>query len=935
MGALDRRACHAPLGGPHRPAARRPGRSSGSITGPRMRPPFVDHEYPAEFVGDVVLRDGATVHVRPVRSGDQARLQEFLEGLSGRSRWFRFFSEASDLVRATRDAVAVDYRDRFGLVALGGPDAAVVGHAQYVRSGPAEAEIAFAVADAHHGRGLATVLLAHCAERAHASGIDVLEAHVLAENRRMLEVFRESGFPTRTRTEHGTLHLELPSSLSPEVVARFEERERVAAAAAVRRVLEPTSVAVVGASRHRGTVGGELLHNMLAGGFAGPVYAVNPSARSVQGLPAFRSVGEIPGHVDLAVVAVPARDVVDTARDCARNGVGAIVVVSAGFAEGGDDGVARQAELLAVCRAGGMRLVGPNCLGVLNTSVGLDATFAPGLPAPGHVGFLSQSGALGLSIMERSAELGLGISQFVSAGNKADLSGNDFLQYWELDPATRLVLLYLESFGNPRRFTRVARRVSGVKPIVAVKSGRSRAGARAASSHTGALVASSDVTVDALFQQAGVIRTDTLAELFDAAALLSRQPLPRGPRVAILTNAGGPGIMCADACEAAGLELPRLPAAARDDLASFLPAEASLHNPLDMIASAQARDYERALDVLARSGAYDAVIAIFIRPLGTRTADVVRALEGASRRVVEELPVLAVMMSGLEASVGEGTLPRFHFPEEAVRALSHAVRYRAWRDRPDDSPPELHGVRRERAARRLGTAAAGGARWLDATETAELFSDYGLPIVESRTAATPEDAARVAEALTCPVVLKAVAPELLHKTDAGAVVLGLEGADAVASAAHDMAARLDAAGHGPVTFLVQRLAEPGVEMLVGVASDPLFGPVVACGAGGVTAELERDVAVRLPPVTPREAGDMVGSLRCAPLLDGYRGAERADRTALEDIVVRVAALAETHPEIVELDCNPVIVSAGGACIVDARVRVAPAPPVKPWPSVAD
>ena len=549
------------------------------------------------------------------------------------------------------------------------------------------------------------------------------------------------------------------------------------------------------------------------------------------------------------------------------------------------------------------------------------------------MGFLSQSGALGLAIIERAGDLGLGLSQFVSAGNKADLSGNDFLRYWEQDSATDVVLLYLESFGNPRRFARVARRVSAVKPIVAVKSGRSRAGARAASSHTGALVAASDVTVDALFRQAGVIRTDTLAELFDAATLLTRQPLPRGPRVAILTNAGGPGIMCADACAAEGLELPGLPAAARDELASFLPAEASLHNPLDMIASAQARDYERALAVLARSGAYDAVIAIFIRPLATRTSDVVRALDGASRRAGGEIPVLAVMMSGLDGPVGEGSLPRYRFPEEAVRALAHAVRYRAWRDRPDEPAADLHGVRRERAAQRLGAAAAGGARWLDASETEALFADYGLPIVASRTAATPEDAGRAADELDGGVVLKAVAPKLVHKTDAGAVALGLEGHDAVAGAAREMAARIGSAGHDPVTFLVQRLAAPGVEILVGVASDPLFGPVVACGAGGVTAELERDVAVRLPPVSGREAAEMVGSLRCAPLLDGYRGAPRADRAALEDIVVRIAALAETHPEILELDCNPVIVSPDGAWIVDARVRIGPAPPVKPWPSV--
>jgi acetyl coenzyme A synthetase (ADP forming)-like protein len=889
--------------------------------------------YPAEFEADVALRDGGTVQVRPVQAQDEDALRAFLEGLSDRSRWFRFFSQASDLSRAAHDAADVDYRDRFGLVALAGPEPTVVGHAQYVRSGPEQAEIAFAVADSHQGHGLGTVLLAHLAARAHASGIEVLEADVLAENRRMLEVFRESGFPVRTKTSQGTSHLELPCSLSPEAVERFEARERVAAVAAVRRVLEPASVAVIGASRHRGTVGGELLHNLLAGGFAGPVFPVNPSATKVQGVPAFAGVDAIPGRIDLAIVAVPAAHVLDVARACARNEVGALVVVSAGFAEVGKAGAVRQEELVGICRSAGMRLVGPNCLGVLNTAVGLDATFAPGVPTAGKVGFLSQSGALGLSIIERAAGLGLGLSSFVSAGNKADLSGNDFLQYWEQDGATDLVLLYLESFGNPRRFARVARRVSRVKPIIAVKSGRSRAGARAASSHTGALVASSDVSVDALFEQAGVIRTDTLGELFDTATLMTRQPLPRGRRVAILTNAGGPGIMCADACEAEGLELPALPAPVRDALAGFLPSEASLRNPIDMIASAQARDYERALEVLARSGAYDAVIAIFIRPLATRTADVVRALEGASRRACGDVPVLAVMMSELEAPVGEGAVPRYRFPEEAVRALTHAARYRAWRDRPDDPPADLGGVRRERAAHLLGAAAAGGARWLEPQEVAEVLGCYGLPMVESRDAATAHEAGSVADELGGTVALKAVATTLVHKSDAGGVTLGLEGGDAVAEAADEMATRLGAAGHESVTFLVQQMVSAGVEMLVGVTNDEQFGPLVACGAGGVTAELQRDVVVRLPPLSEREASEMVRSLRCYPLLDGYRRAPRADRAALEDVVVRIAALTETHPEVLELDCNPVIVSPDGAHIVDARVRVAPQPPVKPWPSL--
>src|SRR5262245_40310974 len=563
--------------------------------------------YPSELETDVVLRDGATIHVRPVRASDADGLLAFLEALSPESRWFRFFSGGGDLHKAAAWAADVDYDGRLGLVATSGEDSRIVAHAVYVEIDAGRAEVAFAVADELHGHGLATILLAHLAAAARERDIGTFSASVLPGNHRMLEVFHDSGFPLSVESEPGRLILELPTSLTPEATLRFEQRDRVAAAAGVARVLEPASVALIGASGRPHTIGAAITRNLVEGGFAGALHLVNARGGALDGRMLHRSVLDVPGPVDLAVVAVPAAAVTRVVGDCARKGVRGLVVVSAGFAEVGPDGVARQRELLDICRAAGMRLVGPNCLGVLNTGAGLNATFAPTAPPPGTVGFMSQSGGVGIAVIERARELGLGLSSFVSVGNKADLSGNDLLQYWETDAATEVILLYLESFGNPRRFARIAPRVAATKPILAVKSGRSAAGARAAGSHTGALLAASDVTVDALFRQAGVIRADTLAELFDVAALLAGQPLPTGPSVAILTNAGGPGILAADACAAHGLEVPRLADETQRALRAFAAPEAAVGNPVDLIAGASAEDFALALRVLAADPAIDAL----------------------------------------------------------------------------------------------------------------------------------------------------------------------------------------------------------------------------------------------------------------------------------------------------------------------------------------
>ncbi len=893
--------------------------------------------YPSDREVDVALRDGSTVHIRPVRATDETAIGAFLRAVSPDSIGFRFFG-AADLEWATAWSLDVDYADRFGLVAETGTPGQIVSHAAYVRIDDHRAEVAFLVADAWQGRGISTIMLAHLAAAADTRGITTFVAQVLPANHRMIEVFRQSGFPIDRRTTRDAIEIELPTSLTPEAIARFEERERTAAVAAVSRFLAPRSVAVVGASRRRGTIGGEILHNMIAGGFAGSLYPVNPHADTLQGRTAYPSIGQIPDSVDLAVVVVPGAQVADVARQCAAAGVRALVVISAGFAETGEEGAVRQRELLAVCRASGMRLIGPNCLGLLNTAcdVRLNATFAAHPAPPGNVGFLSQSGGIGIAIIEASRRLGVGLSSFVSVGNKADLSSNDLLEYWEQDPATDVALLYLESFGNPRKFARVARRFAHAKPILAVKSGRSVAGERATSSHTGALLSASDVTVDALFAQAGVIRTDTLHELFSVAALLAKQPIPRGDRIAIVTNGGGPGILCADACQADGARVPEPSAPLRAELARLIPEAASLGNPFDLLASASAQDYGQTVRTLADSGEFDAIVTIFVPPLVTEAEAVATAISEAAQDR-RQCTLAAVFMTGegtpAQLSAGEVQVPGYEFPEDAARAVALAARHGVWRSSPEGTIPVLEGCRADEAAAIISQALTGGASWLAPEHLAALLDCYGLPLVSTRVVADSAGAVAAAQALGGPVVLKAVATGLLHKTDAGGVLLDLDGADAVRAGAHAIEAAVTAAGHALEGFVVQPMATDGVEMIVGVVHDQSFGPVLACGAGGTTAELIKDVAVRITPVTDLDAAAMLHSLKTFPLLDRYRGAPACDVAAIEDVLLRVSAMVQAHPEIAELDCNPLIAGPHGVTIVDARVRVAAADPAPPAPSV--
>jgi acetyl coenzyme A synthetase (ADP forming)-like protein len=641
-------------------------------------------------------------------------------------------------------------------------------------------------------------------------------------------------------------------------------------------------------------------------------------------------VASLPEAVDLAVIVVPAAAVVPVAVECGEKGVGGLVVITAGFRETGEPGRALEEELLAVVRRYGMRLVGPNCLGILNTDpeISLNATFAPAWPPRGGVAMSSQSGALGLAILDYASQIGLGISSFLSIGNKADVSSNDLIAYWEHDPETRVILLYLESFGNPRNFTELARRVGRKKPIVAVKSGRTRSGSRAATSHTGAL-AGSEEAVEAVLRSAGVIRTDTLEDLFDTALLLAHQPLPAGPRVAILTNAGGPGIMAADACEGAGLELPELSRATRERLRVFLPPEASLKNPVDMIASASAAQYERAVAAVMEDSAADALLVLFVPPVVTEARDVARAIRKGSEGSPK--PILTCFLGthgvpeGLR-SLKAGHVPSYAFPEAAARALARAVRYAAWRARPEGRVPTLAGLApgRFRAGLEAGRWALSPDGWLPPAGVEALLDAYGIARPASRVALSAEEAERVARELRAPYAVKLVSSRFLHKSDVGGVALGLSDAAAARRAAGEIRARLATRGDGGAFegVLVQEMVTGGLETIVGMTRDPHFGPLLMFGLGGAQVEVLHDITFNVHPLTDVEAADMLERVRGRALLDGYRGAPPADRAALADLLLRVSQLVADLPEVQELDLNPVaaLPPGQGVCVLDARVR---------------
>lgn len=894
--------------------------------------------YPAHRVVDVALRDGSTVRVRPTRADDLDAIEALFARISRESSRMRFHGSTSPSRQMLERFVDVDYHTSLSLLSETGLDEGrrSIALATYVKTGEDAAEMALLVDDAFQGLGLGSVLIEHLGEAAAEAGIRTFEAEVLASNRDMLEVIRHLDLPMETSLSEGVVHAEFPTTATPEAVESFERREAISAAAGVARLLNPRSVAVIGASRRRGTISGEVFHNLIETGFEGPVYPVNPKAEVVQSVRAYPSVLDILDEVDLAVVVVPAPAVASIARDCGEKGVKALLVISSGFAEVGGDGEEKQRELLGIARAYGMRIMGPNCMGLMNTrpDLRLNASFAPIFPSVGRLGFSSQSGALGIAVIDRMRELGLGMSSFVSVGNKADISGNDLLQYWEHDPETDVILLYLESFGNPRKFARIARRVARDKPIVAVKSGRSRAGARAAASHTGSLAAG-DVAVDALFHQAGVIRTDTLEELFDVASVLANQPLPKGTGVGILTNAGGLGILCADACEAAGLQVPETSEETKAALRALLPAEASVGNPVDMIASASAEQYAESLRILAKDPAIDSLVVIFIPPLVTRAEDVADALSRTAQGLTDKTVVSCFLgVQGIHTRLrsGELVVPSFAFPEAAGRTLGRVARYAQWRSRPDGSVPDLSDVDRGSSGRIAASMLSAGDRWLDQDSVQTLLHHYRIATVRTKLVPQASDVEDAAAEIVGPVAVKVDSQTLLHKTDIGGVRLGLEGPAEAARAAGEIETDLREQGLADQIdgYVVQQMApKEGAEFFVGVSHDPLFGPLLACGSGGTLVELMRDISVRITPVTGTDVDEMLRSLKTWRLFQGYRGQPPLDLEAFRSLLFRVSALVEDLPHVAELDLNPVVVSpkGQGCTVLDARIRMeTPAPP---------
>ena len=814
---------------------------------------FADHQ-----LCDVVLRDGSTLALRPVRESDIDALVAFFNALSPQSRYYRFFG-VSNLDRAEVGRL-VPSGAATGTALVGECDRRIVAFAGYYRTAGEldRAEVAFAIADGLQGRGIGTRLLERLGDIARAEQIRTFDAFVLAGNRKMIDVFLDSGYRVSRRMDGGVFHVELSLEVTPDYLEKAARRSQLAASASMKAFFEPRTVAVVGANRQRGGIGAEILHNLQAAGFTGTIVPVHPGAERIQGLRTYARVADIPGTVDLAVIAVPAAQVLGCVEDCLAKGVPALCVISAGFGEAGGDGLQREQALIERIRSAGCRLVGPNCMGLLNTdpAIRLNATFSPVYPPAGSVAMSTQSGALGLAILDYARRLNIGISSFVSVGNKADVSGNDLIQYWAEDPRTTVILLYLESFGNPRKFGDIARRVGRTKPIVAVKAGRSRAGARAASSHTGALAAT-DTIVDALFHQAGVIRTDTLEELFDVAALLAHQPIPRGRRVAILTNAGGPGILAADACEANGLDLVPLGDRTRAELRSFLPAAASVGNPVDMLASASPEHYRLALAALLRDDTVDSVLTIFIPPLVT-DPDAVAAQIAAATAESAGKPILGIFMRSAGAPSALAAIPSYAFPESAAIALARVTAYGEWRRKPIGVIPVLKDVSDETARAIVESALGRGGGWLTSDETQRLMAAMGIRTAAAHLATSADGAVAAASAIGFPVAVKAVGPTILHKTERQAVRLDLADAAAVREAALEFEGRLRGELSG---LLVQQMIPGGIEMLVGALHDPTFGPVVVCGTGGVLVDPLADSAFRIHPLTADDAAEMIRELR--------------------------------------------------------------------------
>jgi acyl-CoA synthetase (NDP forming)/GNAT superfamily N-acetyltransferase len=864
---------------------------------------------PRHWEADVLLRDGGTAHIRPIGPDDAQLLVDFYGRVSDESKYYRFFSPMPrlsdrDVARFTQ----VDHKDRVAFILVLGGEMIAVGRYDVVE--PGEAEVAFLVEDRHQGRGIGQLLLEHLAQAGRENGVERFTAEVLPDNQKMIHTFRDAGYKVASEYEDGVMVLEFPIDPTDTAIGLMAGREHRAEAASIEKFFTPRSVAVIGASRRQDTIGQALVRNLVMGNFNGRVYAVNQSTDAVSGLPAYPSVNDIPGDVDLAIVAVPADVVEDVVLDCAAKGVHGLVVISSGFAETGEEGRQRQRRLVGLARSYGLRLVGPNCLGIINTDPtwSLNASLSSLMPPRGRAGFFCQSGALGSAILEKVNNRGLGLSTFVSAGNRADVSGNDLLQYWEEDDSTEVVLLYLESIGNPRKFSRIARRVSLRKPIIAVRSGRTTQGVPMG--HAVRQIAAPPQAVDAMFRQAGVIQVDTLEEMFDVAQLLAHQPLPRGRRVAVVGNSDALGLLAADAAAAVGLVVNKSVALGAD---------------------ATAEDFEDALDDAIDDPDVDSVVAVYIPPLNVSGEDVANVLaavgEQSDKPLVssflgaEGVPELLRVPDVAGNTAGRGSVPSYPAVEAAVRALARVVGYAVWLRTPDGPPLDVFDADPGAAKRLIGEVLAQhpeGAD-LDQDQLTELLAAYGVELWEAVPVDTVEKAVAAGEALGWDVVLKATAEHLRERPDLAHVWRNIdtpaEMQDAWASL-NGIIAEPEKAG-----FVVQKNSPPGVPVAIRSIEDPLFGPVVSFGISGPLIELLEDKAYRIPPLLGGDAAAMVREIKSSPMLFGYRGSEVVDVAEIERLILRVSQLQNDLPQVSSLDLSLVLAGADGIKVLTAAGRV--------------
>jgi acetate---CoA ligase (ADP-forming) len=863
----------------------------------------------ASHVRDVILRHGRTLRLRPPLPADADAIVGFFQRLDEESRYLRFHGTrriGPDILDGLLDP---DWNVRGALIGVlrgDGGDDDVVAVASYSRlRDPRMAEAAFAVATELQGLGVGTRLVEQLANAAAQVGVQTLVADVMAGNDAMLQVFADTGYDVERSFEDGEIQVRLRIASSDRFLEAVDRRDHTAVDRSLEPFFQPSAVAVIGASARPGAIGGAVFRNIVEGGFTGRAYPINRSGEPVAGVPSVRSVEDLTDPVDLVVVCVPAGAVHAAVESALVAGVRAICVITAGFAETGTDGARAERELLALVRSYGARMIGPNCLGLAASGVRMNATFSQAGFAPGTVAVSSQSGAVGLAVLEGLERRGLGVSSFVSVGNKADVSSNDLLEHWEDDPDTGTIALYLESFGNPRRFGRIARRVSRTKPIIALKGGSTPIGSRAAQSHTAAL-AGSDAAVEALFRQSGVLRAATLEELLDLTDVLASQPLPRGRRTAILTNAGGLGILCGDACSNAGLELADLAQHTREHIAQLVPGEATVQNPVDIIGSATPEMFAAVTPFVLADPDVDALIVLVTATAVADPDDVVAAIATAAREA--DKPVLIVVTGG--AMTRAAGLPCFAYPETAARVLGRVAERAEWLRQPIGRAKDAE-VDRNAAETIVAEALAGdGEGWLDPDAVERLLSAYGIPTAAQRLTHTGSQALAAAEALGFPLVVKAGAAGV-HKTEKGGVVLDVR-------TPAELAAATTSVGFPAV---IQPMVRGGVEVMAGAMQDPVFGPVVAFGMGGTMAELLGEIRFAPAPLTDVDADALVAAGKAGALLAGLRGAAPADSAALAELVRRLAQLAADFHQIVELDLNPVIARPNGCLAVDARIRV--------------